>query len=607
MCIDKIIRDLIFLKISDKKVGIRFLIVKKDVFLDLITLIKNTMKKFLFLLFCFFAIIYIPAQDYYSELRKKYWEYPENDEKAFTILNLYISSAKKEKNYPELYQAYKGAVRYSKNEKLKYADSAIVAAKLSNDNSLIGNAYTGKGIVYYFNYKKFQSALDEYLKAEEYLKKSDDLFLKYQNLYHIGVVKSYLGYYNEALEIFKQCISYFEPNTKADIHPNLIFNNKKGYFNSLHQMSNCYQALGNFKQADKLINNDFSIVLKQDDFFQERSYFYKVRGINEFSTKSYQKAINDFDLSVPELLKINDFTWSSVVYFYRGLSYAKFGNEKKALADYKRVDYIFNKHNFILPEIRRNYEELIDYYKRNKDGKQELYYTKQLLKADSSIANDFKYLSTRIHKDYDTKTLLEAKSDLEKVNYFGKHLLLISMLIIFALAFIVFYWLRRKKALQKKYDELLLKIQNNIESEKKDNIPLEVAIQKDSKLDEKVIESLKKGFAEFEKKKGFLEKGITSNRLSADFGTNTTYLSQFLKEYKGSNFNTYINKLRIDYATEKICNDKTWRKYKVDNIALDCGFSNRQIFSNAFYGQNGIRPADFLRKRKEEVKLQKVS
>ena len=76
---------------------------------------------------------------------------------------MYISSAKKEKNYPELYQAYKGAVRYSKNEKLKYADSAIVAAKLSNDNSLIGNAYTAKGIVYYFNYKKNSNFFDWFI------------------------------------------------------------------------------------------------------------------------------------------------------------------------------------------------------------------------------------------------------------------------------------------------------------------------------------------------------------------------------------------------------------------------------------------------------------
>lgn len=563
------------------------------------------MKKTLFLLFFFFAIIYLPAQNYYSELRKKYWEYSENDEKAFTYLNLYISTAKKEKNYPELYQAYKGAVKYSKNEKLKYADSAIIAAKLSNDNNLIGNAYTGKGIVYYFNYKKFQPALNEYLKANDYLLNASDPFFKYQNLYHIGVVKSYLGYYKEALEVFKQCIAYFEPNTRANIHANLVFNNKKGYFNSLHQMINCYQALGDFEQANQLITQNFSTVLKQEDFFQERSYFYKVRGISELKSKSYKKAINDFDLAIPGLLKVNDFTWSSVVYFYRGLSYAKLGNEEKAHVDYKRVDSIFNKHNFILPEIRRNYEELIGYYKRNKDEKQELYYTKQLLKADSIIAGDFKYLSTRIHKEYDTKTLLEAKSSLEKVNYFGKYLLLMSLMVILALVFIVFYWLRRKKDLQSKYEELLLKIQNNLEAEKED-IPLKTVCLKDSKLDSKLIKSLQKGFTEFEKKKGFLEKGITSNRLSADLETNTTYLSQFLKEYKGCNFNTYINKLRIDYATEKIYHNKNWRNYSVEDIALSCGFSNRQIFSNVFYEQNGIRPAEFLKKRKEELKSQKL-
>lgn len=567
------------------------------------------MTKKILIPFFLFAITLLKSQDLYSEFRKKYWEYAENDERAFVYLNLYISSARKEKNYAELYQAYKDAVRFSQNNKLQYADSAIVAAKLSKENSLIGNAYTGKGIVYYFNYKKFQPALNEYLKANEYLLNGDDPFLKYQNLYHIGVVKSYLGYYKEALEIFKECIAYFEPNTKANIHPNLIFNNRKGYFNSLHQSIICYQALGDFEKAKKLTDINFAPILQQQDFFQEKSYFYKVRGIDEFHRNSYQKAINDFQSAIPGLVKINDFTWSSVVYFYRGMSYAKSGNSEKALTDYKRVDSIFNKHHFILPEIRKNYEELIGYYKTNKDANQELYYTKQLLKADSIIANDFKYLSTRIHKDYDTKTLLESKNNLEDTNSAGKYLLIVSSLIIIVLGGVILYWFRRKKDIQNKYDELLLKMKN-ADSEKENDF-LEEVFVKNSKLDAKIIQNLKKGFSEFEKSKGFLEKSITAGKLATQLDTNATYLSLFLKEFKGNNFNTYINKLRIDYAADRIYNDRVWRNYSVEDIATACGFSNRQNFSNFFYEQYGIRPTDFLKKRKEEwegdIKYQKLN
>lgn len=562
-------------------------------------------RKIFILLIPFFYSIF-PAQQYYSDLRKKYWEYEENDARAFTYLNLYISSAKKEKNYAELFQAYDDAKRYSIDKKLEYADSAIAAAKESKRINLIGDAYLGKGTVYYFNYRKFQPALDEYLKAYNYLEHCDDKFLKYQNLYHIGVVKSYLGYYKESLQIFTECIAYFEPNTKANIHPNLIINNRKGYLNSLHQMIICYQQLGNFEEAEKLTEIGLGNIPKDKFFNLEKSYFYKSKGITEFNTKNYQSSINDFDTALPELIKINDFTWASVVYFYKGLSYSKLNNEQNALSNYKKVDSIFNKHQFILPELRQNYEELITYYKKKNEPKQELYYTNQLLKADSIISTDFKSLSTRIHKEYDTKALLEAKSDLENKNYFSKTMLIISIMIILFLTGIIFYWLKRKKEFQKKYDDLLLKI-NSTPNEEIEVSAQEYSSEKSSKLDVKTVEFLKKGFIEFEKNKGFLEKGITAGKLATKLGTNATYISLFMSEFKESNFNSYINKLRIEYATQKIYNDKQWRKYSVENIALACGFSNRQSFSNIFFEQNGLRPADFLKKRKEELEAQKNS
>ncbi|WHF51260.1 AraC family transcriptional regulator [Chryseobacterium gotjawalense] len=556
------------------------------------------------LLFILFILSPFSSQEYYSELRKKYWEYDVHDARAFTILELYISSAKKEKNYAELYQAYADAIRYSSNKKIQYADSAIVAAQLSGNKDLIGSSHIEKGAVYYSTYRKFQPALDEYLKAYQYTKNADDQFLKYQNLYHIGVVKSYLGYYHEALELFEECIAYFEPNTKANIHKNLILNNQKGYLNSLHQIIICYQAIGNDKEAEKRIKEGLRKTPKADFFYLEKSYFEKAKGISEFKRKNYEGAISDFNQSLLGLKEKDDFTWASVVHFYRGLSYAQSGNQEKAIEDYKKVDSIFNQHHFILPEIRRNYEELIQYYKKQNIPQQELYYTKQLLKTDRIIANDFKYLSSRIHKDYDTKTLLQAKTDLENTNNFGKYLLLLSAFVILILGCIVFYWLKRKKEIQKKYDELLLK-RNTSKSVEKNNSTEEIP-NKNSKLEPKIILNLKKNFAEFEKNKGFLEKGITSVKLATQFGTNTSYISQFINEFKESNFNTYINKLRINYATEKMYIDKEWRKYSVEDIASACGFNNRQSFSNIFYEQTGLRPNDFIKMRKEESERSEV-
>lgn len=545
------------------------------------------------------------AQDFYSGLRDKYWDYEENDARAFPFINLAISNAKKEKKFAELYQIYDDAIRFSPNEKLKYADSAIAAAKLSNNKDLIGSSYVNKGVVFYFNYRKFQPALNEYLKAYEYTKNAKDQFLKYENLYHIGVVKSYLGYYSEALPIFQECLGYFEPNTRADIHPNLIINNQKGYFNTLHQMIVCYQALGNYKDAKKLIDEGITKTPKDKFFYLENAYFEKANGVSDFYQKKYKEAINNFDLALPDLIKKDDFTWTSVVYFHKGQSYQQLGKEDLALENYKKVDSIFNKHQFLLPELRKNYEALISYYKKQNDPKQELYYTKQLLKADELISNDFKYLSTRIHKDYDTKVLLEAKADLEHNNSYGKFLLAGSAVIILVLGYFLYYRSKAKKKIQTKYEELIEKIKQPVTPEVT-KIEEQVA-EKISKLDSKVIKKLKQKFVDFEKRNGYLEKGITAGKLATEFETNTTYLSQYINEFKQNNFNGYLNKLRNDYALQNIQNDKNWLKYSVEDIAEACGFASRQSFSNIFYELNGIRPQDFLKKRKKDCQLHKVS
>lgn len=568
------------------------------------------MLKKIFTLFCCSCAIIVFSQDFYSKLREKYWVYEENDPRAFVFINQCISKAKSEKNYKELFQAYKDAILYSENKKMVYADSCITAAKNSEKNDLIGDAYLSKGAIYYFNQRKFQYALEEYLKAYEYLKDSKNEFLKYQNIYHIGVVKSYLGYYDEALKIFNECIEFFETKIDGDFNKNIIFNNTKGYLNSLHQAIICYQMLGKNEQANQLLNIAETKIPKTKDFNLEKSYFTKSLGVSEFKNKNYTKAIQYFDQALPELIKVNDFTWVSYIYFYKGKSYELLGNLSLEVENYRKVDSIFNKNKFILPELRSNYEELIGYYRKENNHKEELYYTNQLLKVDSVIASDFKHLSTRVYKEYDTKMLLETKENLEKTNSYSKLLIFICLAIIIALGIVMYYRIRKQKNIQKNYNDLLIKLEENNQAEVVAPIVKpEVAEtgDKNIKFDNSIVEKLLNDIHTFENKQGYLEQGLTLKKLSEQFKTNTSYLSQVINEYKGSNFNTYINILRINFATQKIYHDKEWRKYSIEHIASAAGFSNRQSFSNIFLEQNGIRPADFIKKRIKELEDQNLS
>lgn len=563
---------------------------------------------FLLFLLIFFNFLYSQQRKAksFEDIRKEYEQYEENDINAFQYVDQYISKAKKEKNYSKLVQGYKDGVFYSSSNenKLAYADSTIGAANLSEDNELISMAYLGKGIVYYFNYKRYQLALNEYLQAYQYSKTIKDEYLKHKIIYHLGVVKSYLGYYEDALIHFKECADYFSSEIREKkLHPNMVFNNKKGYFNSLHQMVECYLDLNDYRKSDSLIDIGLKNTVGIKDFSQEESYFLKCKGISCYYKKEYKNAIRFLNQSLPRMLKNNNFAWASVNYFYIGKSYQGLENEEMAIGNFKKVDSIFQKYHFIHPEIRKNYEALVSYYKKQRDVGQELYYTKQLLKADSIIAQDFSYLSSKIHKEYDTGVLYDEKKKLERQTLWSTNIIygLIALMIVLMILLIIKY--SRERNIHRKYILLEEKIRKN-QMDNRGAInegEFQFPKERKSKIDDDKVQNILEKLEQFEEKKQFNQKGLTLTKLALKLGTNANYLSQVINEYKGSNFNKYLGELRINYITQQIYNNKTYLNYTIESYAEECGIASRQNFSDLFYEINGVRPKDFIKNRKREL------
>jgi len=562
-------------------------------------------KKLLFILVLVIFKLSFSQEGYsdYYKLRLKYENFEENNTQAFPYIQPYINKAKKEKNFEKLVQGYKDGVFYSSSneQKLIYADSTVWAAQQSGDKDLISTAYLEKGVVYYYHYKRFQAALNEYLLAYEYSKDTKNDFLKYQNLYHIGVVKSYLGYYEEASKLFEQCIAYYGPKSKSGLHPNEVYNNKKGYLNSLHQLIICYRNLHKPDQADKAIHTGLQQVGANGEYSQEKGYFQLAKGISEFDRKDYITAVDDLKQSVFPMKKSGDFARLSVGYFYIGKSLAGLKKDTESIMYFRKVDSIFQKHQFILPDLRENYEILIKHYKEEGNQGEQLYFTGQLLKADSIISKDFIYLSSKIHKEFDTKTLLEEKSKLEKANSWGNIIIvsLIVLAIILSILLVIRY--RREKDIQQKYillEEKFSLHQNSVPEKSLLNIDAE---EKKTGLDENKVEELLTKLKIFEAKKEYTQKGLTIHKLAGQLGTNSNYLSQVINDCKGVNFNKYLSELRINYITALLFENKEYLKYRIETLAKECGIASRQNFSDLFYEINGIRPTDFIRKRKQEL------
>lgn len=555
----------------------------------------------LLILNLFLSVVYGQEQQRsYKEISALFEAYPENDERAMVFVNLYIEKAKNDGNFKKLIRGYEEAIYYTKKseKKLSYADSTIVTALKSNDYDQISRAYLGKGIIYYYNRRQYKPALNEYLKAFKYSKDSEDEYLKNKIIYHLGMVKSYLGYYKEAAGHFEQTADFFEINAKQSDDRNIRLNNESGYFNSIYRLSACYKNLKFYHKEDSLINIGLNRLRNVSELSAELGLFQKGKGIQLLRKGDPDGALEHLNLARNILIHNQDYASLTTVYFYMGKLYWAKGNKTESLKYFKKVDSLVSKFWFVTPEIRSNYEYLINDSKQRKNSKDQLYYTNQLLKADSIINVDFAMLSSQIYREYDTETLLDEKRKLVR-DYQITWCFSISAGFSIV-SFLIWRFRKREQELTARYQELLEKFsaQEDISSF---DVLASVATGETCLYSPELINQIKADLKIFEDRKDFLKPNLTLPIVAKMIGSNRTHLSYVLNVHFDVTFPTYLKALRIRYITNLLLEDNKYLSYKIEALAEKCGMANRQLFTAHFLEINGIKPNDFIRKRQEEL------
>jgi len=108
--------------------------------------------------------------------------------------------------------------------------------------------------------------------------------------------------------------------------------------------------------------------------------------------------------------------------------------------------------------------------------------------------------------------------------------------------------------------------------------------------EEQILNKLKK----FESSRRFLNKDFSLAILAGQLDTNTKYLSEIINSHYQMNFNTYINKLRINYIVEKLKTDPNFVKYRISYLAENCGFASHSSFATVFKAITGLTPGKFI-------------
>ncbi|MGS2763808.1 helix-turn-helix domain-containing protein [Sinomicrobium sp. M5D2P9] len=501
-------------------------------------------------------------------------------------LQAFLHKAQKENNVEEIVNGYKNYLHHSE-ERLRhtYADSMISVARKSRDSALIGAAYLTKGFVYYGE-KDHTRALDHYIMAYDYLKHTEDAYQKHKVQYMIGHIKYYLGYYGDAIRLFQDCIAYYEKH------------NTRPYLNSLHSLGLCYNRMGNYglstetnarglEEADRSGNHSMDV------------YFKHSEGVNHYFRENYKLAVETLEEVVPQIADKGDFANESVGYFYIGRSYWALKQPDRAIPYFKKVDQIYNERDYLRPDLRENYELLIDHYGELGNNETQLYYIKQLLRADKSLGKTYRYLSGQIHKEYTERELLQKESEIEALLADNKTSDLrwgmATGLLVIA-AFILAY---RRLMDKRKFKKLMQEIKEGgprpkVEDARPEALDINPVVAKD------ILKQLQK----FEEGKGFLKEDLNLVKLAASFNANNKYLSKIITHYKGKGIVEYINDLKIEHIIDLFTHQKIYRKYNYNAMAKEVGFSSVQRFVRAFKHRTGSSPAYFCRVLDEQEAYQ---
>ena len=558
----------------------------------------------------------------YEEIEKRIDDPNTSKNEDSYLINLYINKSKSEKNNESLFYAYRYASKfYNPPTSFKYADSALIIGIKSKNKKLLTDAYLNKGVVLMDN-SRYDEALDNILIANKYSFELNNDYIFNKTIYYIAQNKIYLGLYEDANKELEICIKFFRNNVK---NKELGKDYEIYYIYSLMSLIDSNIKIGKFEFNKSLFYEAYKY-LNINKLNVYKPYFVSSEGTEAFYNANYNLAIK----KLSEAIRLYNDQWPHLNdIFYIGLSNWKLGKRDVAVRYFEEIDKEYDKSKKLNPEFRPAYELLIKYNDSIGNSDKQLKYINTLMSLDKNYEKNYKYLFSKINKEYDTHKLINEKNKIE--SSLKNQRTIISLILLITILASLFYW-NRYNSLQKKYKEKFEEIISQKPILEKKEILAEVEL-KEEKLDLKtlnitdkikitapknsselefynkipglnpiLVQNILQQLEKFEEELRFTDNQMSLRLLSEEFNTNIPYLSKIINVYKGKNFNYYINDLRIDYIIELLKNDATYLNYDIKNLASLAGFTNAVNFSDNFQRKFEIKPSYFIKMMKENIK-----
>ncbi|QIY84843.1 helix-turn-helix transcriptional regulator [Chryseobacterium sp. NEB161] len=536
----------------------------------------------------------------YDSWQARYAHLKKNDPAALPWIRRSIATAKITGNARHLMLAYEDAIFYNAQRDIKqrYADSTIQAAQRLDSPDDLAKAFLGKGIIWYFNYRDFPKALQEYTTAYALITDSGNQYLRHKVAYHMGVVKNHLGLYDEALPLFTGAADYFNSHRNNPSDPNAAYNNTRGYLNTLHQLAIIYRSTGKALELQNILEIWEPLVKGSDAFSQERAYFLKEKGIQHYNQRAWHSAALMLQQAAAMLQNADDAASLGSVWYYQGRVAQAMHGTATAKAYFLKTDSLYTRLHLVTCEIRAGYEGLLAIPSLPRADI--LCYTHRLLEIDSIFKKDYPALVSRITAKYDQLNLIRENSQLEKDRLAGKqrtrYAVGLAILVIILLSFLFC----RERLLSKRFSRCWNAYRHK---EEQTGLQKQSKNSADERFSETIINEALAKLEKFEEKELFKKKDLTFSKMSDITDIRRQLLTYILKTKKVSYYR-YLHGLRIRYMTRLMLQDRRYLAYTLDTLADLCGYQSRQVFAKQFREINGITAQEFIKRELARVNEQ---
>ncbi|MDX8553119.1 helix-turn-helix domain-containing protein [Tenacibaculum sp. 1B UA] len=448
--------------------------------------------------------------------------------------------------------------------------------------------------------KLIKSALQNYIAAENYAFLAEDIERTIKIKGNIALIYQDMGELDKALNKAKETLELIEINKEA--LSNKYYSSKyKRMFNVAAIYATLYK---NDKERQQYADSSlhyYNSILKTKEFNLNNYYTGKVyygKGTIYTLKEEYSKASSFLEKSLELFEKSKSQSYLYKGYYNNAYNYYMSNKLNKAKENFLKVlkikkdtilDYNYLHTHYYLSKIHS---------KQNKIDSAKYHLNTFIIDYDKLTSRKKQQINGayKIDLDKKIKELKELKEYIANKSSYYRTIFIILILILLIISFLVVKNSKEKRKANEKLDELLAKI-----SKKEDLNEKSFSSPNPVKIKDEQHQQIINGLLKIEEKKYFLKEEFNLYNAAKKIGTNTTYLSKIIKDYKKMSFNDYTNELRINYIIGVLSNDKKVRSYTTQAIGEIAGYKNSKSFTRIFKKHIGITPYQFIEKINKEL------